>query len=209
MKYELTIFDFDGTLADSFPWFIRIFNDVAEKYNFRRIEDHEIEALRGLDSRKIIEHLKIPMWKMPFIARHMRKQMARDLNQIFLFPGVDEMLQGIADNGVTIAIVSSNAQANIQAILGSKNACLIKYYSCGSGLFGKARKFKKLIRQSDIPASQTICIGDELRDLHAARSVGAAFGAVSWGYAKPESFISYSPDETFLDISDIAEKLSI
>lgn len=29
MRYRLAIFDFDGTLADSFPWFATVVNDVA------------------------------------------------------------------------------------------------------------------------------------------------------------------------------------
>ena len=44
MKYKLAIFDFDGTLADSFPWFLGIINDVADKYRFRQIEDYEVES---------------------------------------------------------------------------------------------------------------------------------------------------------------------
>ena len=34
MKYRLAIFEFDGTLADSFPFFIRVFNQLAEQYGF-------------------------------------------------------------------------------------------------------------------------------------------------------------------------------
>ena len=41
MRYALAIFDLDGTLADSFPWFLRIVNSVADKHRFRRIEAGE------------------------------------------------------------------------------------------------------------------------------------------------------------------------
>ena len=46
MRYQLVIFDLDGTLADSFPWFSRILNDVADRYRFKRVAPHEIDALR-------------------------------------------------------------------------------------------------------------------------------------------------------------------
>ena len=37
MPYSLAIFDLDGTLADSFPWFLRTINDVADRFGFRRV----------------------------------------------------------------------------------------------------------------------------------------------------------------------------
>ncbi|HEX8287903.1 MAG TPA: HAD hydrolase-like protein [Pyrinomonadaceae bacterium] len=208
MKYKLVIFDFDGTLADSFPWFLRIINDVAEKYRFRPIEDHEIEALRGYDNRKIIEHLKMPVWKMPFVTRYMRKIMTKDIHGISLFPGVNQMLRNLIAGGLETAIVTSNSTANVRTVLGPENTNLIKYYACGARLFGKPAKIKKVLRWSGVNPAEAICVGDEIRDLQAAHSVGAAFGAVSWGYARPESFTPLSPEEVFLNISDIVVKLT-
>ena len=37
VRYKLVIFDFDGTLADSFPWFAGVLNGVADRYGFRRV----------------------------------------------------------------------------------------------------------------------------------------------------------------------------
>ena len=47
MRWDLAIFDIDGTLADSFPFFIGIQNRLAAMHGFRRIEAEEVEALRG------------------------------------------------------------------------------------------------------------------------------------------------------------------
>ena len=47
LRYSLVIFDLDGTLADSFPWFQRHVNGVADLCAFRRIEDEDIEDLLG------------------------------------------------------------------------------------------------------------------------------------------------------------------
>ena len=42
----LAIFDLDGTLADSFPWFVCVLNGVADQFRFRRVAEHEIGDLR-------------------------------------------------------------------------------------------------------------------------------------------------------------------
>ena len=69
MPYKLALFDFDGTLADSFPWFTTVVNDAADKYGFRRIARHEFDTLRGKSAREMIAHLGVRRWKLPFIAR--------------------------------------------------------------------------------------------------------------------------------------------
>jgi phosphoglycolate phosphatase len=58
MPYPLVIFDLDGTLADSLPWFLRNVNGVAERFSFRRVAEEDIEVLRGLGSREILRRLK-------------------------------------------------------------------------------------------------------------------------------------------------------
>ena len=54
MRYRLAIFDFDGTLADSFPWVMGMMNEVADRFKFRRVEDHEVESLRMCDARETL-----------------------------------------------------------------------------------------------------------------------------------------------------------
>src|SRR4051812_41545066 len=107
MKYKLIIFDFDGTLADTFPWFLQVANTVADRYRFKRIEAHEVETLRGYDGRRMIEHLGIPWWKLPLIANHMRRLPASAGDHVVLFEGTDRLLRQLSQRGVKLAIVTS------------------------------------------------------------------------------------------------------
>jgi len=207
MRYKLVIFDFDGTLADSFPWFSRILNDVADRYRFKRVAPGEMDALRTMDARALIRHLGVPMWKVPFIAHHMRRRIAQGLDQTRLFDGVETMLRRLADAGVALALVSSNSEPNVRAILGAANAGLIHYYECGVSLLGKASRFRKVLRRSGIGASDAICIGDEIRDHEAAQKAGIAFGAVTWGYTKPDTLVARSPGAVFHSVGEIADRL--
>src|SRR5262245_6648636 len=117
MRYSLAIFDLDGTLADSFPWFLRHVNDVADHFRFRRIAENEIEPLRRAGSREILNRLAVPRWKLPLIARHMRRLKAAHIADIALFPGVEAMLRTLHDTGVGLALVSSDNEANARAQL--------------------------------------------------------------------------------------------
>ena len=206
--YALAIFDLDGTLVDSFPWFLTNLNAIADRFGFCRVGADEIEPLRRSGAREILDRLEVPTWKLPLIARHVRRLKAADVGTIPLFPGVDTMLQTLAERGVGVAMVSSDDERNVRHALGPQNARRISYYDCGASLFGKAAKFKRVLRAAGIPAAEAIAIGDELRDLKAARDAGIAFGAVSWGYASADALKAASPDEVFLTIEEITRRLA-
>src|SRR3954451_18745649 len=69
MPYSLVIFDLDGTLVDSFPWFRSTVNAVAARYRFRQVKEEDVEMLRHASTREILDHLKISWWKIPLVAR--------------------------------------------------------------------------------------------------------------------------------------------
>ena len=207
MRYRLALFDFDGTLADSYPWFLRLMNQLADQYRFRRVEEHEVEALRGKSARQVMEELGVPLWKLPQIARQVRREMALEIGAIGLFPGVDQVLRGLRQQGVELAVVTSNSLANVRRILGPESAALIRHYGCGASFFGKRPKLRTVLRASGVPAAEAIAIGDEIRDLEAARAEGIAFGAVSWGYTRPEALRAQGPEEMFGCLEDVLQKL--
>lgn len=205
---SLVVLDFDGTLADSFDWFCSVMNGVAERYRFRQVEAHEVDGLRRQGARAIVAHLGIPRWKLPLIARHMHALAARDAAQIALFPGVPEMLAGIAQACVPMAILSSNRADTVRQVLGSDNAARIDAYACGASLFGKARRLRRLLARRGVAPARALCIGDEIRDLEAARALGCPFGAVAWGYTDPQALAAQGPEYLFANPGEIARLLA-
>lgn len=203
MGYRLAIFDFDGTLADSFPWFTRAVDGIAEEFGFRRIAAEEREALRACHPREILARLGVPLWQVPRLARRMRQLKAQEAHKLPLFPGVVELLRDLARRGIGRAIASSDSEANIRLTLGPENAALIEHFACGASLFGKPRQLRQVLKHARIAPAEAIYVGDELRDADAARAVGIAFGAVAWGYAAPDALRALRPDRFFTDITDI------
>ncbi|OAF12146.1 HAD-IA family hydrolase [Bradyrhizobium neotropicale] len=204
MPYSLAIFDLDGTLADSFPWFLRTINDVADRFGFRRVADEEVEGLRHASTREILARLEVPVWKLPAIARHARRLKAEAAAEIPLFAGVEAMLQRLGDKGVQLALVSSDSEANARAKLGDA-AALFAHFDCAASVFGKPAKFRRVIRRAGVAPAKVIAIGDEVRDIEAARAVGIACGAVNWGYAAPAALQALAPDHMFAQMEEIAD----
>jgi phosphoglycolate phosphatase len=207
MPYSLVILDLDGTLSDSLPWFLRHVNDIADRYHFRRIADADIEPLRRVGPREVLSRLAVPTWKVPMIARHMRRLKSEHLSDIPLFPGTGTLLQALKDGGLALALVSSDHEDNARRQLGPANAALFSDFACGASLFGKAAKFRRVLKRAGIPPWRAVAIGDEVRDIEAARSAGIACAAVTWGYAPAETLRALKPDLVFERMEDIARSL--
>lgn len=197
-NYSLAIFDFDGTLADSFPWFIASLDQTADHFHLNRVDPAEIEALRELSSREALNHLGVPMLKLPAITLYMHKLFAEGMHDIRLFAGASDMLFALHEAGVKLALVSSNAEANVRHVLGDA-AGLIDRYACGSSLWGKAQKFGAVLRALRQSPANAIAIGDEIRDIDAARQAGVAVGVTTFGYNSRKALERHAPDYLFGD----------
>lgn len=203
MRFPHVIFDLDGTLADSYPWFLRNFNTAADKFGFRRVAEADIASLRRAGLPEIFDRLEVPRRKLPAIIRYVRKMKAEHMATIPLFPGVGDMLRRLHRAGVRLVLVSSDIESNARSQLGPENIALFHDIDCGAALFGKASKFRRVVRRAGADRTQVIAIGDELRDIEAARAAGISCAAVTWGYSAPEALRALAPDFVFEAIAEI------
>jgi phosphoglycolate phosphatase len=203
MRYRLAIFDFDGTLADSFPFFTRVFNQLAHRHGFKELDSDLVPSLRGYSARQMMNHVGLPAWKLPFVAKDFIALMRENVAAIKPFAGVGDVLSHLVHGGVAVAIVSSNSYDNVSAVLGPDNTRLVGHFECGMSIFGKASRIEKALSRTAIPGHQAIYIGDQTTDLEASRKAGVAFGAVSWGYGTIESLRAHSPEQEFACVADL------
>lgn len=207
MKYSLVVFDSDGTLADTLPWARGIFNELAEEHGFRKVAESEYEELRDLHGRALLKALEVPLWKVPRIVHDVRVRMAARIGSFRLFPGIAEAIEGLAEAGVQIGIVSSNSKENVQAILGERLVRLVNHFDCSASMFGKTPKIRRVVRRSGVKPPAAIYVGDEIRDAESARKAGIAYGAVAWGQQSLGALLTQKPEVAFHEPGDLVRKL--
>ena len=60
---KLLIFDFDGTIADTFDAALEILNKLAVEFGFRSLEPKDLERARDMRTRQLMKFLGIPTRK--------------------------------------------------------------------------------------------------------------------------------------------------
>jgi phosphoglycolate phosphatase len=118
------------------------------------------------------------------------------------------MLRALAADGLRLTLVSSDSKANARVKLG-ETAALFDHFDCSASIFGKPAKFRRILKRTAIDPARVIAIGDETRDIEAARATGIACAAVTWGYAAPNALKALGPDLVFERMDDIPRALIV
>lgn len=203
MRYPLVIFDFDGTLADSFPFFVEAQHVLARRHGFAAIEAGRVEALRRMDTRALMRELDVPRWKLPLVAADFIRMM-RAAPPVPLFPGVADALRALHGSGVRLAILTSNSAENVRRVLGEELMAVIERVDGGAHLLGKHRRIARMLGQARMRNGEAIYVGDQIADGEAARRAGVAFAAVAWGYAHADALRAAGADKFLAEVAELA-----
>ncbi len=186
------ILDFDGTIANTRDAIIDIMNGLADELGFRKIEQKDIEYLRGKKPKAILKHLGISLFKAPFVIRKTRKKINASIAT--LEPSVDwlPVLQSLKQQGCHIGIVTTNTEENVKKFLHANNLDLFDFFYTAGQIFGKDKIISKIIH--NMKFSDIYFVGDEIRDMEAGKKAKVKTVAVSWGYNTAESLQKENPD---------------
>ena len=174
------IFDFDGTLADTLPRIVAISNRLAPEFGYQEVREEDIDALRGLRSRDVLRRLRVPLFKMPAIARRFKAELQQEIHLVEPFTSVRTVVEQLRQNHV-LGIVTSNSADNVKRFLEVHDMPYFSFVRSSAGLFGKGRVLSRVIREKKLVSSETLYVGDEVRDIEAARAGGIDTIAVTWG----------------------------
>ena len=201
------LFDFDGTLADTFSDGLEILNILAEEFGFRRLLPEEIPLARDLSTRGLMKHLGIPRIKLPQISRRGTEEIGKRIDTIIPLPGMPDLVRKIHAMGFRLGILTSNSEANVGAFLKNHDLEIFDFVKSSSKLLGKGSVLRRLMKDLHLKPRDIFFVGDELRDIEAAQENGVHIAAVTWGYNSSAALAEAEPDYLFTHPSEITELL--
>ncbi len=188
------IFDFDGTIADSFTAVI----DIAYRLTQSELlaDTNHVHKLRNKHNglREAIRILDIPHWKGAWMLKKGRKMMARDIKDIPLFEGMGQAIARLSDAKFELFVVTSNSTSNVERFL-SNHGILDDFKAIygGAGMFSKQRLIKKAMKLNRLSPNTAIYVGDEVRDIEAAKELKMPVVAITWGYNTEQLLLRHHP----------------
>jgi phosphoglycolate phosphatase len=197
MSYSTLLFDFDGTLGDTLPLFANSLRQFHKVLGYRLPDESMALAMRDMPPGHILTALGLARYKIPLLAILMRRTMRAEASKVRLFDGIETVLRHCRTSGIQLGIVSSNSRPFVRTVLERYELDIFRWYICGMGLGGKSRHLRRLLRRAQLNPAKTLYIGDEVRDIVAAKAAGIAAGAVSWGYNSERALTTMKPDYLF------------
>ncbi len=194
MKDDYLIFDFDGTIADTLPSMLAIFNRIGGEYGLPKIKKTDIEKFRGISIREALKELSIPIYRLPFVVKRGREELAKEVENLKPIKGLKPVLQQLNRKRRRMGILSSNSESNVKKFLQKNNLDFFDFIYAGSSIFGKDKVLKRLLKEKNLSADQVVYIGDETRDIEAAKKCKVRVLSVGWGFSTPAILKANHPD---------------
>ncbi len=175
------IFDFDGTLANTFALGSKLINEYADRLGYKQID---FAANKDKSARELIKMSGVRFWQIPGLIRFFRKKSVERAEEVNAFDGIPDLVRRLHDRGFLLGIITTNSAQTISIFLQKYGLTdLFTYIKPEISLFGKRRAIRRARRHLK---SEIIYIGDELRDIEACRAVNVPIISVSWGFNSTE-----------------------
>ncbi len=182
--------DFDGTIVDTTEALLQEVRILSVGKPFS--PTHVREQLAELGWKKFLLHLKFSESELPDVVRYICDAVAQTRANIHLVPGMEEVFLQAAKAGSLTGIVTSNTPMNVEKMLGER----IQLFSVlrAGALSGKNEVLEDIVQQHDLSKDETYYVGDEERDIVAAKMAGIRSIAVGWGTSPLHILKKVEPD---------------
>ena len=191
---EVIIFDFDGTLADTIDILLSITNRLSAEFGFKSATKEELAQLSNLTPWQILKYSGISIFKFPLLIRKLKAELRSEIPNIQLFPGIKEVLQDLKNSGFQLGIITSNSRENVLASLETNNLPNTFDFIYSGTTFGKHKVINRWLKRQHINPEQVVYVGDEVRDIDAAKKTGIKVIAVGWGFNSLSALAAHNPD---------------
>lgn len=213
-KYDLVVFDWDGTVMDTTATIAAGFRHAAAELGYRVPTEEEVRSVIGLDwpsaISKIVpscpveehEHFREVYWK--WYVPHEK--------DVVIFPGMQEIIVGLKKLGVKRAIATGKSREGLNRVFAltglesefestqTASECLPK---------PNAEMLEKIEIELGIPASRTVMIGDTTHDVHMAHRYGCDVVAMTYGASTLDDLKASEPTYLCDTVRDLAKILGV
>ena len=211
-KFDLLVFDWDGTLLDSAAAIVAAVQAACRDLGQPEPSDEHARQAIGLGLAESLQHSApgLPIDSYPQMAERYRHHYLAADHQLRLFAGATELLAGLSAEGYLLAVATGKSRKGLNRAM--EHSGLGVYFSasrCADECFSKPhpQMLDELMAEFAVPPERTLMIGDTTHDLQMAINAGVAGVAVDYGAHSASVLDALNPLARVHSIADLAQWL--
>ena len=212
--YELLIFDWDGTLADSIGRIVQAMAEAADRAGEPRSSDAAVKGIIGLALDEAISTL-YPHLNEPQVAQFRQHYadvyVALDQQPSPLFEGVVESLDAFRAEGYRLAVATGKARRGLDRVLKANGwEHYFDITRAADETRGKPHPLmlEEILAHCAVPAERALMVGDSAFDLQMASNAGMHSVAVGYGAMSLQALAEFGPQACISHFSQLREWLA-
>ncbi|OGK18844.1 hypothetical protein A2866_03190 [Candidatus Roizmanbacteria bacterium RIFCSPHIGHO2_01_FULL_39_8] len=188
------IFDFDGTIADTWKVVIKILKEKEEEWGLPAITKETFADFRGKPFLELIKKYNIVLLKLPFVVSKTQKELKSRMVQVSLFKGVKEVIMNLKKREYHLGILTTNSKENVLFFLKRHGLDVFDFIQSEPSLLGKDKALRKILDKNSLEPTEVLYIGDEIRDIDACKENNVKIISVTWGFNTKDILKTNNPD---------------
>jgi len=197
-RYDILIFDWDGTLMDSTAWIVECMQCGIVDTGLESRSDEAIRGIIGLGLTEAVQEL------YPGAAGHEVQALCTAYREHYfsadercaLFPGVEDVLDELRTQGYWMAIATGKSRRGLDKVLRQTGLGeVFPVTRTADETLSKPNPLmlEEIVTDFDSHSSRCLMIGDSLFDLQMAENAGMDALGVSWGVQEAEKLLGLEP----------------
>ena len=185
-RYELIVFDWDGTLMDSAAMIVDSVQSAARDLGLEPPSEERARHIIGLGLGDALRHAlpDLPEDHYPeLVERYRHHYLSRD-HQLTLYAGAAALVRELAEHGFRLGVATGKSRKGLdRALAHSGLGTFFHGTRCADECHSKPhpQMIEELMDELAVAPEQTLMIGDTTHDLLMARNAGVDAVAVSYG----------------------------
>ncbi len=196
-RFDLIVFDWDGTLMDSTPHIAQSFLRACVDLQLPPPTLEQANWIIGMGMVPALQQIlpDLPASDYPLLSAAYRKHFLAEDSKLPLFPGIASLVAALADQDHLLAVATGKSRAGLERAF--EQSGLRPYFHascCADESFAKPNPamLLEVIDRTGADRRRTLMIGDTTHDLEMAANAGVSALAVSYG-AHPADALARHP----------------
>ncbi|MGD2118716.1 MAG: HAD-IA family hydrolase [Chromatiales bacterium] len=210
MKYELLVFDWDGTLMDSVARIVACIQAAATDLDYAVPAFDEARQIIGLGLHEAVARLfqvTDPQQVQQIAERYRHHFLGDEPTPEALFPGVKELLETFESDGYLLAVATGKSRRGLDHVLANTGlANLFHATRCADETFSKPhpQMLHEIMDVLGVDAGNTLVVGDTEFDMQMARNAGTDAVGVCYGAHSEQQLRQHGALSCFDDIRQLS-----